>query len=259
MLDIQSGTPDYCIPIHRVGITGLILPVYISDKEKGSQHTVANIDIFVDLEENEKGTHMSRLALVPQNYLDMQLNIDILKSIATNIRNKCNAYTSQIIYRFPYFIKKLAPVSKEPGLVHYDIELNVTDCQDINKSNTDIKIGVTSTSLCPCSKEISEYGAHNQRSKINVKYKPNQFIWFEDIINIIESSSSCEIFSTLKRPDEKYVTEYAYNNPRFVEDTVREIYTKLSALNILDQYEVEVTNEESIHQHNAYAKMKSNC
>lgn len=258
MKDVQSGAPEYCIPIHRVGITNLKLPIFVSDQARGVQHTVADIDVFVDLEETEKGTHMSRLALVPQSFLDVQINTNILKDIASNVRMKCKAKTSQVIYKFPYFIKKMAPVSKEPGLVHYDISLDITDCEDTHDCKTIISIGITATSLCPCSKEISESGAHNQRSKIWIKFEPKDFIWFEDIIKIAEESASCQIYSTLKRPDEKYVTEYAYDNPRFVEDMVREIFAKLHLSSLpIKWYEIEVTNEESIHQHNAYAKMKS--
>lgn len=254
MIDVQKNQPIYKIPIYRVGIKELKIPIYISEKNGGQQHSVANVDVFVDLDSNSKGTHMSRLAIGVQKFLNHQLNSNLLKEITEYIKNKCNAKIGQVIYKFPYFLKKIAPISKEPGLVHCDVEFNYTI--NTNKDKFQISVTSLSTSLCPCSKEISKNGAHNQRSKIKIICEPkdNNFIWIEDLINISELCSSCEIYSVLKRTDEKHVTEKAYDNPVFVEDLVRCLYQKLNHLP-LNNFTVEVTNEESIHTHDAYAQI----
>lgn len=255
MQDIQKTKPEIELDIQRVGITGLKLPIYISEKSGSQQHTVADIDVFVDLPAEAKGTHMSRLAIGVQKFMDHQLNKDLLVDIAEYIRKKCEATTCQVIYKFPYFIKRLAPISKEPGLIHCDVTFDVTK-NDV----TDFRMGIvtTTTSLCPCSKEISiGGGAHNQRSKISIKCNPEEgsWIWIEDIVKIAEQNSSSQIYSILKRTDEKFVTEQAYENPNFVEDMVRSIFSGLTEIDGIKGFIVEVSNEESIHQHNAYAKM----
>lgn len=255
--DMQNSRSCINLPIQRVGITDLKMPIYISEKTGGFQHTVADVNVFVDLNAESKGTHMSRLAIGVQKFMDQQLNSNLLIDIAAYIRNKLNAKTSEIIYKFPYFIKKNAPESKEPGLVYYNVIFDLTH----NGSN-DIKfkmsIETTATSLCPCSKEISKSGAHNQRSKIKITVVPKngRFVWLEDLAKTSENCSSCEVYSSLKRSDEKFVTEKAYNNPKFVEDMVRQLFQALTERDDLEWYRVEVTNEESIHQHSAYAKME---
>ncbi len=269
MPDIQKTEPKIQIAIQRVGITGLKLPVYIKEKDGGKQHTVADIDIFVDLAAESKGTHMSRLAIGLQKFMNLQLDQRLLDDITEYVRSKCEAQTCQVIYRFPYFIQRVAPVSKEPGLIYCNVEFDLTKelvdpcvtshMTDEQCYNTQFIMSVTATttSLCPCSKEISDGGAHNQRSKIKIKVHPkvNELVWIEDIVNIAEENSSCQVYSTLKRPDEKYVTEKAYANPNFVEDMVRHIYDSLDNFEPINTFVVEVSNEESIHQHNAYAKM----
>lgn len=254
MKDIQKTKPEHEIDIQRVGISGLKLPIFVADKQKGVQHSVADIDIFVDLPGSAKGTHMSRLAAGVQKFWDKQFNLTLIGDICKYIKQKSEADTVQIIYRFPYFISKLAPVSKEPGLIHCDVEFDVVLDEDGCFNN---KISVTSyvTSLCPCSKEISESGAHNQRSKIKISGEPNGFVWIEDLVNISENCSSCPIYSVLKRVDEKFVTEHAYANPLFVEDIARKVYYTLEIENILFPFSVEVWNMESIHTHDAYAKL----
>jgi GTP cyclohydrolase I len=254
--DMQKSNACINLPIQRVGITNLLIPIYISEKKGGFQHTVANVDVFVDLEGCDKGTHMSRLAIGVQKFMDQQLNMNLLGDIAKYIQNKLGAKTAEIIYRFPYFIKKIAPESKEPGTVHHNIVFDLT-LNDVTKFKMSIE--TTATSLCPCSKEISDSSAHNQRSKIKLTVVPKNgaFVWIEDLIEISENCASCEVYSTLKRVDEKHVTERAYNRPKFVEDMVREIYQALAERDDLSWFKVEVTNEESIHQHNAYAKMVS--
>jgi len=257
--DVQKYKPSIDLPIQRVGITELKVPIYISTKDGSYQHTVADVDVFVDLDANSKGTHMSRLAIGVQKFIDQRLNSDLLCSIAEYIRNKLDAKTAQVIYRFPYFIKKLAPESKEPGLVYHNVVFDLTREKDEDTVIFRMSVETTATSLCPCSKEISDQGAHNQRSKIKLTVIPenNAFVWLEDLILISENCSSCEVYSSLKRIDEKQVTDRAYENPKFVEDMVREIYLALSERADLKWYKVEVVNEESIHQHSAYAHMSS--
>ena len=255
MKDIQKTKPKHAIAIQRVGVTNIQLPIYLTEKVGGYQHTVGNVDVFVDLDADSKGTHMSRLAIGVQKFMKEPLNAQRLKDIAEYIRNKCDAKTSEVIYRFPYFINKLGPVSKEPGMTHCDVVFDMVSSED--GCDFTMSITTTATSCCPCSKEISEAGAHNQRSKIKITFQPHkdEFVWIEDIVDVANKCSSCEVFTTLKRPDEKYVTEEAYNNPKFVEDMVREAYAELEKFNELEWFEVTVSNEESIHQHNAFAKM----
>jgi GTP cyclohydrolase I len=258
--DMQNSNSCISLAIQRVGITNLKMPVYISEKGGGVQHTVAEIDVFVDLDACSKGTHMSRLAIGIHKFMDHQLNSTLLAEIAQYIRYKLGAKTSEVVYRFPYFIKKIAPESKEPGLVFHNITFDLTSEDDqLKNSKFKMSIETTATSLCPCSKEISDHSAHNQRSKIKLTVIPKngEFVWIEDLVKISENCASCEVYSALKRVDEKHVTERAYANAKFVEDMVREIYQALQARDDLSWYRVEVTNEESIHQHNAYAKMTS--
>ncbi len=257
--DMQKNKPNFCIPIHRVGIQNIKVPIFIKKKTHTTQHSVADVDVYVDLDAESKGTHMSRLAIGIQKFLHLQLDKKLLKEIANYIKIKCEAETAQVIYNFPYFINKIAPTSNEPGITHCNVIFDYTVNNDYEKFL--ISVETTSTSLCPCSKEISEYGAHNQRSKIkiscDVDLLNDEFIWIEDLVNIANDCSSCEIYSVLKRVDEKTVTETAYNNPAFVEDACRSISSKLIDKSFND-FKVEVVNEESIHQHEAYACIKKN-
>lgn len=257
LADIQQSNSEFEFPIERVGITNFKLPIYIDRKEGGIQHTVADINVFVDLKKENKGINMSRLPIGIQKFSDQKLNANTINDIAEYIRNKSEAECCQIIYTFPYFIKKLAPVSKEPGSVFNNIIFDVIKTVDESKFWMTVETNITS--LCPCSKEISDNSAHNQKSSIKIKIHPqlNDFIWIEDIIKIAENNSSCEIYSVLKRPDEKYVTEKAYDNPKFVEDIVRGCYSELIKINKIKNFRIEVNNYESIHQHNATAIMDS--
>ena len=246
--DMQCNSPAIQIPIQRVGITDLKIPIYISEKSGGQQHSVADVDIFVDLEATSKGTHMSRLAIGVQKFLNHKLNSDVLKDICEYTRKKCEAKRAEVIYKYPYFIKKIAPVSKEPGLIHCNVIFNMVS-KLINEEvlyDFTMSVEVLGTSLCPCSKEISTAGAHNQRSKIKIECSPSDFLWIEDVIDVAEQSVSCQIYSVLKRVDEKYVTEQAYNNPAFVEDIVRQCYYEMIKICHLKWVTVEVRNEESI-------------
>lgn len=259
LADIQKEKPKFNLPIERVGITDFKMPIYIYQLKGGHQHTVAEISAYVDLFENKKGINMSRIPISLQKFLDRPLNSDEICSIAQHILKKSEAERCQLIYKFPYFIKKLAPESKEPGIVYYNVTFDVTKEEIKNYCDFMISVESNTTSLCPCSKDISKYGAHNQRSSIKITCCPEEkrFLWIEELIDIAEESSSCEIFSVLKRVDEKVVTEKAYDNAKFVEDMGREIFHKLEALYGIKYFEVEVKNFESIHQHNAFCKLTS--
>lgn len=255
--DIQNSIPEIQIALNRVGITDLQLPIYILQKDNKIQHSVAKIDCFVDLDSNLKGINMSRIPIALHKYLDSPISGKLIHSISENIRLNSNAEVCQLIYSFPYFIQKFSPISKEPGLVIYPVKFNVT--KSFNSAIFEVSVITTTTSLCPCSKEISEYGAHNQKCLIEITCQMDieNYIWIEDIISIAETSASCEIFSVLKRVDEKYITEQAYENPCFVEDITRNCYKKLINLKYISKFKIEVTSDESIHNHKAYAQLKT--
>lgn len=255
--DMQNSVPKIQVSLNRVGIIDLKLPIYVLQKDSKIQHSVANINCFVDLDSNLKGVNMSRIPIAIHKYLDSPVSRSLIESVCENIRRISNAKICQLIYSFPYFIKKISPVSKEPGLVIYPIKFNGIKSEDL--FSFEITVCATTTSLCPCSKEISSGGAHNQKCNVEITYQMNleEYIWIEDIINIAEESSSCEIFSVLKRVDEKFVTEKAYENPCFVEDITRNCYEKLLMLKNIENFKIEVTSDESIHNHKAYAQLKA--
>jgi GTP cyclohydrolase I len=255
--DIQNSCPEIQVKLHRVGVQDFKLPIKIIQQDGGYQSSVATIDCFVDLSCDNRGVNMSRIPLVLHEYLDKLINQKLLGEIAATVRNKCEAETCQLIYKFPYFIKKKAPISGQEGIVFYNVTFDMTDI--LNKQIFRFGVDVHATSLCPCSREISESGAHNQRCEIKLDITPNNetWIWLEDLIRIAEDSASCEIYSVLKRPDEKYVTENAYKNAAFCEDITRKVYDKLSNFKGIEHFNVEVISDESIHQHKAYARLNT--
>ena len=249
MRDIQNETDTRKIPLQKVGVKGVRYPVTVLDKNHKSQQTTASVDLFVNLPHNFKGTHMSRFIEVFHKHhtnITMQHFLDMLEEI----KDKLDAQEAFGTIKFPYFIEKKAPVSGSAGIMEYTCSYEGSVSADQRKFYITIEVPVTT--LCPCSKAISEYGAHNQRGTVKVKLLYSDFFWIEDIIELIEKSASSPLYSLLKRQDEKYVTEHAYDNPRFVEDVVREVYTALAKKNF-KWFSVEAENEESIHFHNAYA------
>lgn len=253
--DVQYTNPKYPIKINRVGVNSVQLPIYISQKDGGVQHSVANISCYVDLAAELKGTNMSRLLIGLMKFSKEQLSGKLIKKISEHIRLSAEADTCEVNYSFPYFMMKFAPTSQEPGLLPYQVCF--TGIKDKDEYTFKMGVKTITTSLCPCSKEISQFGAHNQKAFIDivVETKPKAFIWIEDIINIAENSASCEIFSVLKRPDEKIVTERAFENPKFVEDIARSVYNKLDSLKGIENFRIKVESDESIHAHNAVAIM----
>lgn len=252
MKDIQN-LPDYRnIKIDKVGIKNLKLPIVVQDRKNETQTTVADVNFYVDLPHQFKGTHMSRFVEILNDYRDQAIDICRIQEILQTARKKLKAEKAHLELTFPYFIEKKAPVSGAPGLIDY----NCTVSAALNGSdNIDLllTVRVPVTSVCPCSKEISKHGAHNQRSLVTLSVRYNDFIWLEELIRTVEDEGSCEVYSLLKREDEKYVTETAYENPVFVEDIVRGVTEKLSRDHRIDWFTIESENLESIHNHNAYA------
>jgi GTP cyclohydrolase I len=247
-VDIQSLNDKRNVTIDRVGVKGVRYPIVVDDRKNKKQPTVADIDIYVELPHQHRGTHMSRFIEVLNNYHgDL---IAKLEEFMFQIKKTLAAERAYCKIRFPYFVAKKAPVSKIESLLSYNCFFEAYYDDDFH---LDIGVEVPVTSLCPCSKEISNYGAHNQRSLVTVEIEYDQFVWLEDIIELVEESASCEIYSLLKRVDEKYVTEKAYENPAFVEDIVRDITTKLREDKRITSFKIEAENFESIHNHSAYA------
>lgn len=249
MRDIQNEQDTREIPLNKVGVKGVKYPVSVLDKNKKVQTTTASVDLFVNLPHNFKGTHMSRFIEVFHKYhtdISMQHFLDMLEEI----KDKLSAEKAFGAITFPYFIEKKAPISGASGIMEYVCSYEGEVSESERKFFVTIEVPVTT--LCPCSKAISEYGAHNQRGKVRVKLLYSDFFWIEDVIQMIEKCASSPLYSVLKRQDEKAVTEHAYENPRFVEDVVREVYIGLKNMKF-KWFSVEAENEESIHYHNAYA------
>ncbi len=248
--DVQASQDSRRIAIDKVGIKDIRHPVRIRDRSNGEQHTVAIFNMYVHLPHNFKGTHMSRFVQILNGH-EHQISVASFEKMLEEMAERLESETGHIEMRFPYFVRKQAPVSGVPSLLDYD----VTFIGEIRGGAPVmyVKVVVPVTSLCPCSKEIAAYGAHNQRSHVTVQVRNRGFIWVEEIIELVEQEASCEIFGLLKRPDEKYVTERAYDNPKFVEDMVRDVAVKLMADDRVGAYVVEAENFESIHNHSAYA------
>ncbi len=248
--DVQASADSRHIAIDKVGIKDIRHPIKIRDRLGGDQHTIANFNMYVNLPHNFKGTHMSRFVEI-LNLHEREITVDSFKEILHEMTLKLEAESGHIEMNFPYFINKLAPVTKVGSLLDYDVTF-IGEFHN-GKPELTIKVVVPVTSLCPCSKKISEYGAHNQRSHVTVSIKTVGFIWVEELIELIEAQASCELYGLLKRPDEKFVTERAYENPKFVEDMVRDVAAHLNADDRVTAYTVESENFESIHNHSAYA------
>lgn len=250
MIDIQNLKDERNIDIKKVGVKGLKYPIIVLDRARGTQPVNATINMYVNLVHRFKGTHMSRFVEVLNEIRD-QVNIQTFSSILEKIRIKLHAESAHIEIEFPYFIEKTAPRSKAKSLMEYHCHF-VGTC---NGSGMDFMVGmvVPVTTVCPCSREISRAGAHNQRSIVTVRVRFKKFFWIEDVIKLIEESASGEVYSLMKRIDEKFVTEKGYDNPMFVEDVVRNVASRLNEDQNFTWYSVEAENFESIHNHSAYA------
>jgi GTP cyclohydrolase I len=249
MPDLQQSRDDRNIPIDKVGVKNIRYPIVVLDKSRDKQHTVARINMYVDLPHHFKGTHMSRFIEI-LNQHHGEISIDRIDTILQEMKDRLEASSAHLELEFPYFIEKRAPVSGARSLMEYQCHMTGS-----LGAGTDFILGVTVpvTSLCPCSRDISERGAHNQRSAVSVQIRYRHHIWLEDLIEWIESCGSAPVYSLLKREDEKAVTEQAYDNPMFVEDIVRAVTVKLQSVEDIEWFRVECENFESIHNHSAYA------
>ena len=248
--DVQNYADSRNIAIDKVGIKAIRHPVKVLDKTGGAQHTIANFGMYVYLPHHFKGTHMSRFIEI-LNGNEREFSVESFEQTLRQMVVKLEAESGHVEMNFPYFVNKKAPVSGVQSLMDYD----VTFIGEIRKGEyiQTMKVLVPCTSLCPCSKQISQYGAHNQRSHVTITARTNTFVWIEDIIQIAEENASSQLYGLLKRPDEKFVTEKAYENPKFVEDLVRDVAAALNKDQRIDAYVVEAENFESIHNHSAYA------
>lgn len=253
MKDVQNQRPDNPLYIEKVGVKGISYPIVVSDKKKGTQHTVASISLSVDLPREFKGTHMSRFIEVLNEHRS-EIHIKNFEHILNEIKRVLEAESAHMEIEFPYFIEKGAPVTGTAGLMGYTCSL-----MGMVGARKEFKVGVKVPiqTLCPCSKEISDFGAHNQRGVVSVVVRYEKFFWIEDLIELIEGCGSSPLYPVLKRPDEKFVTEHAYEHPRFVEDVVRQAASLLGERSEFSWFSVEAENFESIHNHSAYAYIES--
>ena len=251
--DVQGRVDTRRLPINRVGIKDISHPVRVRDRSSGEQHTIASFNMYVSLPHNFKGTHMSRFVEIL--HTEREISVESFRAMLATMTERLEADAGHIEMTFPFFVMKKAPVSAVESLMNYQASL-IGERRD---SRTDmwVRVIVPVTSLCPCSKKISDHGAHNQRSHVTIKAKLRTHMWIEELIEIAESEASCELYGILKRVDEKYVTERAYANPKFVEDMVRDMATRLNADERIAAYSVEAENFESIHNHSAYAMIES--
>ena len=247
--DVQGRRDSRRIPIDRVGIKDIRHPVKLRDRSAGEQHTVATFNMYVNLPHHFKGTHMSRFVEIL--HLEREISVENFPSMLAEMTTRLEAEAGHIEMSFPFFMTKKAPVSGVESLMDYAATL-IGERRHGDNTMT-IRVVVPVTSLCPCSKKISAYGAHNQRSHLTITVQPREHLWIEELIEIAESEASCELFGILKRPDEKFVTEKAYDNPKFVEDLVRDVAARLNADPRISAYSVSAENFESIHNHSAYA------
>jgi GTP cyclohydrolase IB len=251
MIDVQNQTDYRNINVDKVGVKEIRYPITVMDKNRGVQNTVASINMYVNLPREFKGTHMSRFIEI-LNEFHGKLDIREFSLILEAMQDRLQAQSAHLEVSFPYFMKKLSPVTEAAGLMEYGCRVTGSLDQR-NGYDLVLEVNVPITTVCPCSKEISNHGAHNQRGMVSLAVRFKRFIWIEDLVRLVERAASCEVYSVLKRPDEKFVTEQAYENPKFVEDVVRDIAQQLKQDQNVLWFMVDVENFESIHNHSAYA------
>jgi len=249
MPDLQKARDTRNIPIDKVGVKNIRYPIVVHDRSKAQQHTVARVNMYVDLPHHFKGTHMSRFIEV-LNLYHGEISIDSMDVILEEMKNRLEASRAHLELDFPYFIEKRAPVSGARSLMEYQCRMVGTLGET---SDFVLGVSVPVTSLCPCSREISARGAHNQRSLLSVEIRYSGHVWIEELVAWLEECASAPVYALLKREDEKAVTEQAYDHPMFVEDIVRAVTEKLAAVAAVTWFRVECENFESIHNHSAYA------
>ncbi len=255
MQDTQNTKDNRNIELGEVGVKDVIVPLFIPSRTKKRQFVVARIKMSVSLTKDYKGTHMSRFIEVIEYYRNYNFNNYSISQILRKLKKRLKANSAYLEVSFNYFIKKQSPISGKKSLMNYECKIIGQSIKN-NKIETFLNVLVPISSVCPCSKAISKYGAHNQRGVVNLKVKTNKFVWFEDLISLVEEyGGSGEVYSLLKRKDEKYLTERMFDNPKFVEDAVRDIAISLKKDKRIMSSSIECTNYESIHNHNAYAKI----
>ncbi len=253
MIDLQSELIDGNMTIDKVGVKNLRYPIIVKDKQFGSQSTIATINMYVQLPKQYRGTHMSRFIEVINDVGGEKINRNRIRTILLHIKKTLSAKAAHIEVSFPYFIRKEAPVSHSTGLVEYGCRLYGSHDEN-DQFRLILEVNIMVLNLCPCSRELSTgKSAHNQRSMVTVKLCSGPMVWIEDIVDLVESSASSPIYTVIKRSDEKAIMDRAHDNPRFVEDIVREVASKLDAMSGIYWFSVESENFESIHNHNAYA------
>ena len=250
MKDTQSEPDSRQLPIDRVGVKSLRYPVQVRDKDHAVQSTIATVQLTVDLPHHFKGTHMSRFIEVLGSHGPV-VHVDNIRDILEQLTKRLESDCSHLEFDFPFFLEKKAPVTGSVGLIDYSAKFLAT--LERGKMDFLVQVIVPVTTPCPCSKAISKAGAHNQRGHVTFAVRCRKPMWIEDMIRLVEDSASSELYSLLKRPDEKSVTERAYANPVFVEDLVRNVAVRCEADSNILWYRVEAENFESIHNHNAYA------
>lgn len=257
MIDVQGRPDERGVPLDEAGISDLSYPIVVLDRKREKQHTIATLAMSVGLPHHFKGTHMSRFLEVLEEHRG-EMTMRTLPEVLRNLRTRLDAETARIEVAFPYFLERFAPVTRARGLMDYHCVF--TGVSDGEREDFVLSVRVPVTSLCPCSKEISDYGAHNQRGYITVEVRtvghvsdPDHWVWIEELVEIAESSASCPVYPLLKRPDERHVTMQAYDNPVFVEDMVRNVAVKLRDDARIAWFRVHARNDESIHHHNAFA------
>ncbi|MDR2573863.1 MAG: GTP cyclohydrolase FolE2 [Desulfovibrio sp.] len=256
MEDVQNHSPTIALNIDRVGIRGLKLPLLVRDRKEGSQQTVAEVDLGVDLPSVFKGAHMSRFVEALEAWND-EISYQSLRRLLKTVKKRLGAQRAYARFCFPYFMRKPAPVSASSGLVPYECRL--TGELDENGQTFLLEVDVPVMTVCPCSKAISREGAHSQRAVVRMSIRMTGFSWLEEFIEIAEKAASSAVYTLLKREDEKFVTERAFANPRFVEDVVRNVAQDFSSHKQVAWFRVEVESMESIHSHNAFASIERAC
>jgi len=251
LTDMQNERDDRNLPIDRVGVKSLRFPVEVREKSGEVQRTVATVALAVDLPHHYKGTHMSRFVEILNSHGNC-LDVRSMASLPQELLERLDARRAHVRFQFPFFRSKSAPVTKKEGLLDYEVCFEV---EAEKKGGIDfvLTVMVPVTTLCPCSKAISSRGAHNQRGMVTYAIRFSEPVWIEDAVDLVERSASSELYSLLKRPDEKEVTERAYDHPVFVEDLVRNVASRSEAHGMITWYRIEAENFESIHNHNAYA------
>jgi len=248
--DVQASRDSRRLAIDKVGVKSIRHPVRIQERSGGVQHTIASFNMYVHLPHHFKGTHMSRFVEI-LNAHEREITVDTFQVMLQQMVERLEAEEGHVEMTFPYFVDKVAPVSGVRSLMDYEVTF-IGERRGAEQRFM-MRVLVPVTSLCPCSKKISERGAHNQRSHVTITARLNGFVWIEEIIDLVEKQASSELYGLLKRPDEKFVTERAYDNPKFVEDMVRDVAAVLNLDERIEAYVVEAENFESIHNHSAYA------